>query len=262
MNRSGSLERAQVRLEDAEVALRLCVVDAAPESSARSAARRRRPAPAERTAASVSPVTSRQRIRKCSADVGDARAPRCARRRRASRRRRARMVVPVETVARFGGEVDPADERDAVVDDDRLLVVAVHRPLLRVERALDLRVARRADRASPARLSARGGRAARVRLPTPARERRRAPPAHRAGCGARAARPRARAQSRARSATRSGGRATRRSASASAIAGSAWAPSMRISIALPERGGGPSSAHPPAAGSSASSRPILARRRR
>ena len=52
-----------------------------------------------------------------------------------------RMVVPVETVARLGGEVDPADERDAVVDDDRLLVVAVHRPLLRVERALDLRVA-------------------------------------------------------------------------------------------------------------------------
>ena len=55
--------------------------------------------------------------------------------------RARRVVVPVETVARLGGEVDPADERDAVVDDDRLLVVAMHRPLLRVERALDLRVA-------------------------------------------------------------------------------------------------------------------------
>ena len=50
------------------------------------------------------------------------------------------MVVRVEPVARLRGEVDPADERDAVVDDDRLLVMAVHRPLLRVESALNLRV--------------------------------------------------------------------------------------------------------------------------
>ena len=49
---------------------------------------------------------------------------------------------------------------------------------------------------------------------------------------------------------------------ASAIAGSACAPSMRISIAFPGRGGVPSSAHPPAVGSSASDRPIRARRRR
>ena len=58
--------------------------------------------------------------------------------------RARRVVVPVEAVARLGGEVDPADERDAVVDDDRLLVVAMHRPLLRVERALDLRLAHEA----------------------------------------------------------------------------------------------------------------------
>ena len=42
-----------------------------------------------------------------------------------------RMLVRVEPVARLRGEVDAADERDAVVDHDRLLVVAVHRPLLR-----------------------------------------------------------------------------------------------------------------------------------
>ncbi len=46
----------------------------------------------------------------------------------------------VVAVAGLRGEIDPADERDAVVDHDRLLVVAVQRPFLRIERALDLRV--------------------------------------------------------------------------------------------------------------------------
>ena len=50
------------------------------------------------------------------------------------------MVTRVVAVARFGREIDSADEGDSVVDDDRLLVMAVHRPFLRVERALDLRV--------------------------------------------------------------------------------------------------------------------------
>src|SRR5947207_2810475 len=43
-------------------------------------------------------------------------------------------VVAVAAVAR---QVDAAHARDAVVHDDELLVVAVHRPLLRVERNLD-----------------------------------------------------------------------------------------------------------------------------
>ena len=123
--------------------------------------------------------------------------------------RARRVVAPVEAVARLGGEVDAADERDAVVDDDRLLVVAVHRPLLRVERALDLRAAHEAIAHLP-HVSARG---------TEERQRRACPheDAHvdalrqlgRAGCGARAARRRARARSRARSASPSGGCATR-----------------------------------------------------
>ena len=46
------------------------------------------------------------------------------------------QVVPVAGLVR---EVDPADEGDPVVDDDRLLVVAVNRPLARIELALDPR---------------------------------------------------------------------------------------------------------------------------
>lgn len=47
-----------------------------------------------------------------------------------------RMVTPVEAAAGVVRQVDPADERDAVVHDDELFVVAVHRPLEVVERAL------------------------------------------------------------------------------------------------------------------------------
>ena len=43
----------------------------------------------------------------------------------------------VEAVSTLGREVDAADERDAIVDHDRLLVMAVQRPLPRVEATLD-----------------------------------------------------------------------------------------------------------------------------
>src|SRR5205085_12160362 len=52
-----------------------------------------------------------------------------------------RVVARVEAVAVVGGEVDAADEGDAVVDDDELLVVAVERPLAVVERTADPRPA-------------------------------------------------------------------------------------------------------------------------
>jgi hypothetical protein len=42
----------------------------------------------------------------------------------------------VEPVAGEVGQVDATDERHLVVHDHELLVVAVHRPLVRVERAL------------------------------------------------------------------------------------------------------------------------------
>jgi hypothetical protein len=56
--------------------------------------------------------------------------------------RSKRMLVRVESIAGLVGEVDPAHERDAVVDDDRLLVVTVERPFLRVEATLDVRATR------------------------------------------------------------------------------------------------------------------------
>src|SRR5512133_2680204 len=47
-----------------------------------------------------------------------------------------RVCVRVIAIARFGGEVDPADKGHAIVDDDRLLVVTVHRPFLWIQSAL------------------------------------------------------------------------------------------------------------------------------
>ena len=47
------------------------------------------------------------------------------------------MVLGIPSVAMEVGQVDATDERDAIIDHDRLLVVAVHRPLPGVERALD-----------------------------------------------------------------------------------------------------------------------------
>ena len=52
-----------------------------------------------------------------------------------------RVIVRVEPVSRQRSQVDPADERGLVVDDDQLLVVAVERPLPRVERHRDARAA-------------------------------------------------------------------------------------------------------------------------
>ena len=51
-----------------------------------------------------------------------------------------RMFVGVVAVAAFRREIDPSDERHAIVDHDRLLVVTVERAFLRVEAALDARV--------------------------------------------------------------------------------------------------------------------------
>ena len=46
-----------------------------------------------------------------------------------------RMITGVETVPAERGQVDAPDERDLAVDDHQLLVVAMHRPLMRVKRA-------------------------------------------------------------------------------------------------------------------------------
>ena len=51
-----------------------------------------------------------------------------------------RVLVGVVAVAGFRGEIDTADKGDAVVDHDRLLVVAVQRSFLGVQGALDLRL--------------------------------------------------------------------------------------------------------------------------
>ena len=53
--------------------------------------------------------------------------------------RPCRVIARVVAVAGLRGEIDATDERHPVVDHDRLLVVAVHRPLMRVEATLDLR---------------------------------------------------------------------------------------------------------------------------
>ena len=51
------------------------------------------------------------------------------------------MIAAVEAIAAERGQVDPADERDLAVDDHELLVVAMHRALVGVERALHARAA-------------------------------------------------------------------------------------------------------------------------
>ena len=96
------------------------------------------------TGASCSPFTSCQRMRKCSATSATAGPSIRAAASCQPIARARRVMARVESVAGLRGEVDAADERDAVVDHDRLLVMAMHRPLLRVERALDARVLRQA----------------------------------------------------------------------------------------------------------------------
>ena len=144
----------------------------------------------------------------------------------------------VEAVARQRREVDPADERDLAVDDHELLVVAVHRPLARVQLAADARPVHE--------LVARGSRTARARLEQ--RHRRAGPQQH--AHVRRARRPR-------RAASRSGRALVvarqpeagvmcqpamctdeRAPSIASAIRGSASAPSMSTSSEQPSRGGG------------------------
>jgi hypothetical protein len=49
------------------------------------------------------------------------------------------VTPPIEPVAGEGREIEPPDVCDAVVDENELLMVAVHRPFLRVERDLDPR---------------------------------------------------------------------------------------------------------------------------
>src|SRR5207244_1375221 len=48
-----------------------------------------------------------------------------------------RVLADVEAVALLPSEVDAADEGNAIVDHDRLLMVAVQGPLFRVDAALD-----------------------------------------------------------------------------------------------------------------------------
>jgi len=67
------------------------------------------------------------------------------------------MVAGVVAVAGLRREIDAADEGDPVVNDDRLLVVAVHRTLVRVECDLRLRMVDQGGRASRARRRERAG---------------------------------------------------------------------------------------------------------
>ncbi len=150
----------------------------------------------------------------------------------------------VVAVAGQSGQVDAADERDLVVDDHELLVVAVHRAAVRVELALDLRAAhqrvalrahqpaarlehrhRRAGPDQHAHRHALGGLAQQL--------------AHRRGLRA------ARGRTPARGATSRRGRERWAPRIASAISGKAFSPSISTSIELPGRGGAPVDAHRP-----------------
>ena len=183
MNRSCRLERAQIRLEDREVAPRLCVVDVLGHGSHDLQLDRR---PLASGGAAGSELLAGHFVPAQPKVIGNVVRPpdpRGARTRRATPTpARAGWWLRVVAVAGLRREVDAADEGDAVVDDDRLLVMAVHRPLARVRGALNLRVARPAARAWRARLRATGERAAAARRPTRARERRAALRARPAGC--------------------------------------------------------------------------------
>ena len=47
-----------------------------------------------------------------------------------------RMIAGVETVPAERGQIDAPDERDLAIHDRQLLVMTMHRPLMRIERAL------------------------------------------------------------------------------------------------------------------------------
>ena len=75
-------------------------------------------------------------------DVCDGRAADPGRRVVPAERIARRMLVRVEPVAVVRGQVDAADEGELAVDDHELLVMAVERPLARVERDLHTRALR------------------------------------------------------------------------------------------------------------------------
>ena len=91
---------------------------------------------------SVSPLTSRQRMTKWLATSATAGPSRRVPTSCQPSLRRAWVVGAVEAIAGLVGHVDAVDERDLVVDDDGLLVVAVDRVLARVAVGLDVGVAR------------------------------------------------------------------------------------------------------------------------
>ena len=182
----GAAQRADVGLEHRELAARQHAVGAlghgADELHGRVAGGRRCP----RAARSAWPAVASQRRAKCAATsrtIGP--------RRQAGRVvpadlvRLVRVLVGVVAVAGQRGQVDAADERQLVVDDHELLVVAVHHPRAGVELALDLRAAHEPlARGLDARRGAAGTRApARppTRSPAPARARRSRPAAPRTG---------------------------------------------------------------------------------
>ena len=127
-----------------------------PARCGRSAARRRRPAPRARPAEAARPsprasASGSARRRRATAGPSIRAAASCQPTARARRMLAGSYRSPPRR------QVDPADEGDPVVDDDRLLVVAVQRPLVRVERALDRACRRRGGLAS-LRTVARDGR--------------------------------------------------------------------------------------------------------
>ena len=172
------------------------------------------------------------------------RGPAPRRRRRASRPRPAGVALRVASVSGHGRQVDAADERQPAVDDDRLLVVAVQRALVRVELAADAR---------PAQLVARSPH----RAPgwTEDRQRRARPQEHADVDPAGELREQVADDHRGRAGAhrRSPARGTIRSRCTEVVAAvnsstmrpSAASPSIRISSRLPARGGGESAAHPP-----------------
>ena len=132
------VERARVRLEDPKLAARNGGVDPLrnrPHELQNGVARRRLCARRrQRLAGDLVPAQTEV--------LGDVRDDRTAKEQRgvvpadgAARD----VLVRVPAVAGVVGEIDAADERDAIVDDHELLVVAVHRPLLRVRREADAR---------------------------------------------------------------------------------------------------------------------------
>ena len=128
----GPPQRAQVALENGELALRHPVVD-----RLRDGAHELNGRPAER----LLPFWRRQLARppqpEVLGDVGDHRPLEPNARVVPPQPPSRRMVAPVEAVAGERRQIDPADVRDAIVDEDELLVVAVHRTLLRVQLHLD-----------------------------------------------------------------------------------------------------------------------------